>query len=102
MAIPGDRVEEEEEEEEGDIEGASSDGYWTPPDFVPASDLPPPPFVEKTRKRWKTREAFYKGYGVVYLPGDITQINCIYYRHSSSRVVLDALLRFKQLARRVH
>ena len=35
---PGDRVEEEEE----DIEGTSSDGYCTPPpDFVPASDLPP-------------------------------------------------------------
>ena len=35
MDIPGDMV-----EEEGDIEGDSSDGYWTPPpDFVPASDL---------------------------------------------------------------
>ena len=35
---PGDRVEEEEE----DIEGTSPDGYCTPPpDFVPASDLPP-------------------------------------------------------------
>ena len=42
-----------------------------PPDFVPASDLSPPPFVGKTRKRRKIREAFYKGYGVVYLPGDI-------------------------------
>ena len=37
MAIPGDRV----EEEEGDIEGVSSDGYRTPPDFVPASDFSP-------------------------------------------------------------
>ena len=36
--------------------------------FVPASDLSPPPFVGKTRKRRKTRETFYKGYEVVYLP----------------------------------
>ena len=72
MAIPGDRV-EDEVIEEGDIEGAISDSYWTPPpDFVPASDLPPPPFVGKTRKKRKTREVFYRGYGVVYLPGDIT------------------------------
>ena len=42
MAIPGDRV---EKEEEGDIEGVSSDCYRTPPDFVPASDFSPPPFV---------------------------------------------------------
>ena len=67
MAIPGDRV----EEEVGDIEGVSSEVYRTPPDFVPASDFLPPHFVGKTRKRRKTREAFYKGYGVVYLPGDI-------------------------------
>ena len=67
MAIPGDRV----EEEDGDIEGVRSDGYRTPPDFVPASDFSPPTFVGKTRKRRKTRKAFYKGYVVVYLPGDI-------------------------------
>ena len=65
MDIPGDRV----EEEEWDIEGVSSDGYRTPPDFVPASDFSSPPFVGKTGKRRKTREAFYNGYGVVYLPG---------------------------------
>ena len=63
----GDRV----QEEEGDIEGVSLDSYRTPPDFVPASDFSPPPFVGKTTKRRKTREAFYNGYGVVYLPGDI-------------------------------
>ena len=67
MATPGDRV----QEVVGDIEGVSSDGYRTPPDFVPASDFSPPTFVVKTRKRRKTREAFYKGYGVVHLPGDI-------------------------------
>ena len=80
MAIPGDSAGKE------DVEGASSDGYSIPPDFMPT--LSPPPFTGKTRKKRKTREAFYKGYGVVYLPGDIKglQINCIYYRQSSSRV----------------
>ena len=42
MAIPGDSV----EEEEGYIEGVSTDGYRTPPDFVPTSDVSPP-FIEK-------------------------------------------------------
>ena len=37
MDIPGDRV----EEEEGDIEGTSSDGYWTSP--------PPPPLISCPR-----------------------------------------------------
>ena len=69
MVIPGDRV--GEEEVEGDIEGVSSDGYRTPPlDLLLAFDLSLPPFVGKTRKRRKTRETFYKGHGVVYLPGD--------------------------------
>ena len=67
MAIPGDSV---EEEEEGDVEDGSSDGYRTPPDFMPTSGVLPPPFTGKSRKKRKTREAFYKGYGVVYLPGD--------------------------------
>ena len=68
LAIPRYRV----EEEEGDIEGVSSDGYMIPPDFVPVSDFHPfHPFLGKTRKKRKTREAFYKGYGVVFLPGDI-------------------------------
>ena len=49
MAIPGHRV----EEEEGDTGGVTSDGYRTPPDFVPASG--------KTRTSRRTREAFYKG-----------------------------------------
>ena len=64
MAIPGDSAGEE------DVEGASSDGYRTPPDFIPTL-LSPPPFTGKTRKKRRSREAFYKRYGVVYLPGDI-------------------------------
>ena len=77
MAIPGDSVGEE------DVEGGSLDGYWTPPSFMPT--LSPPPFTGKTRKKRKTREAFYKGYGVVHLPGD-NRSNCIYYRQSSLQV----------------
>ena len=50
MVIPGDMVEEEDEES---TEGISSDGY---------------------RKKKKTREPFSKGYGVVYLPGDINEL----------------------------
>ena len=37
MAIPGDSVGEE------DVDGVSSDGYRTPPDFMPT--LSPPPFA---------------------------------------------------------
>ena len=66
MAIKGYSVGEE------DVAGASSDGYRTPPDFMSTSANPPPPFLGKTRKRRKTREPFYKGYGVVYLPRDIS------------------------------
>ena len=108
MAIPGDRV----EEEEGEIEGASADGYRTPPDFVPASDCSPPRFAGKPRKRRKTREAFYKGYGVVYLPGDLMGLTDELHKLSAEFFagnttvmnelvhVLDALLRLKQLTRR--
>ena len=106
MAISGDRVKEEED----DIEGTSSYGYWTPPpDFVPVSDLQPLTFVGKNRKRRKTREAFYKGYGVVYLPGDIKGLTDKLHLLSAEFLagnttvrnelvhVLDALLRVKQL-----
>ena len=108
MAIPGDRL----REEEGVIEGVSSDGYRTPPDFVPASDFSPPPFVGKTRTRRKTREAFYKVYGVVYLPGDIKGLtdklhllSAEYFAGNTTvrnelGYVLDAMLKVKQLTRR--
>ena len=51
MAIPGDRV----EEEEGISKVLVQTVIGHSPDFIPG----------KTRKRRKTREAFYKGYGVV-------------------------------------
>ena len=64
MVIPGDTVDEEDGEES--TEDASSDDYRTP---TPVGT--PPPSGGKARKRRKTRKPFYKGYGVVYLPGDI-------------------------------
>ena len=108
MAIPGDRV----EEQRGGIEGVSSEGYWTPPDFEPASGVSPPPFTGKTRKKRKTREVLYKGYGVVHLPGDIKGLTDKLHLLSAEFFagnttvrnelvhVLDALLRLKQLTRR--
>ena len=66
MVIPGDMIEEEEDEES--TEGTSSDGYRTP---SPGISHTPPPSGGKARKKGKTREPFYKVYGVVYLPGDI-------------------------------
>ena len=104
MAIPGDSVGEE------DVEG--SDGYRTPPDFMPTSGTSPPPFTGKTRKRRKTREPFYKAYRVVYLPGDIRRLTDklhlllaeFFSGYTTVRnelvYVLDALLRLKQLTRR--
>ena len=68
--------------------------------------------LEKTRKRRKTREAFYKGYGGVYLPGDIMGLTNKFHLLSAEFFagnttvrnelvhVLDALLRLKQLTRR--
>ena len=77
-----------------------------------SSGLSPPPFVGKTRKRRKTREAFYKGYGVVYLRGDIKGLTDklhllsakFFARNTTVRNelvhVLDAMVRLKQLTRR--
>ena len=86
MAIPGDSVGEE------DVEGASSDGYRTPPDFMPTL-ITTPPFTGKTRKRRKTREAFYKGYGVVYLPGEIKgPTDKLHILHWSTHILVPAML----------
>ena len=69
MVISGDMVEEVDEDEES-TEGVRSDCYRTPSTSVVTS----PPSIGKTRKRRKTREPFYKWYGVVYLPEDIKGI----------------------------
>ena len=112
MAIPGDIV--GEEEEEGVTEGVNSHVYRTPPpDFVFASDPSLPPFIGgKTRKSRKTRKVFYKGYGVVYRPGDIKGLTDKLHLLSAEFFagnttvrnelvdVLGALMRLKQLTRR--
>ena len=105
MVRPGDMIEEEEDDD--GIEGASSDGYRAPTPVVT-----PPPSRGKARKRRKTREPFYKGYGVVYLPEDIKGLTdklhllLADFLGGNTTVrnevvyVLDALLRLKQLTRR--
>ena len=60
MVIPTDMIEEEEDEES--TEGTSSDGYRTP---LPGISPTPPPSGGNARKKRKTREPFYNGYGVV-------------------------------------
>ena len=69
LVISGDMVEEEDEKS---TEGVSSGGYRTPPpEYMSTPVVTSPPSAGITRKRRKVREPFYKGYGVVYLPGDI-------------------------------
>ena len=87
------------------------DGYRTPSDFM-SKTVSPPPFIGKTRKKRKTREAFYEGYGVMYLPGDVKGLTDKLHLLSDEFFagnttvrnelvqVLDALLRLKQLTRR--
>ena len=98
-----------EEEDEESTEGASSDGYRRP---SPGISPTPPPSGGKARKKRKTREPFYKGYGVVYLLGDINgladklHLFLAEFPAGNTTVrnelvyVLDALLRLKQLTRR--
>ena len=81
MVIPGDMV------EEGEDEGVSADDSSRTPSpkeeymFEPARArsseeyvfrplTTPPPSTGKTKRKRKLKEPFYKGYGVVYLPGD--------------------------------
>ena len=54
MAIPGDSVGEE------DVEGASSDGYRTTPDFMPTL-LSPSPFTGKLERRGRPDKYSIKG-----------------------------------------
>ena len=106
MVIPGDMV-------EGGDEGVSSDGYRTlSPGVISTPVITPPPSGGKSRKRRKTREPFYKGYGVVYLPGDIKgltdKLHLLLAEFITGNTtvrnelvyVLGALLRLKQLTRR--
>ena len=80
-----------------------------------ARSVPPSPAYNRshgTAKKPKNRDPFYKGYGVVYLPGDINGLTrklhllAAEFLEGNTTVsyellhVLDALLRLKQLARK--
>ena len=93
MVIPGDMVEEEGVSSDGYRRpspkeymfkplaisppvGWGGGGGWggrtpSPEEYVFRPLATPPPNAGKTRKRRKTKEPFYKGYGEVYLPGDV-------------------------------
>ena len=82
---------------------ARSDGYRTPPDFMPTVS---PPLL--SQEKLERRGAFYKGYGVVYLPVDIKgltdKLHLLEEFLAGNTTVLnelvhmlDALLRLKQL-----
>ena len=72
----------------------------------------PGPSAGKARKKRKTKEPFYKGYGVVYHPGDIKGLTDKLHLllaellagsttvRNEPVYVLDALLRLKQFTRR--
>ena len=83
----------------------------------PVYSIPPPPLPLHTRsqgkaKKRKNREPFYKGYGIVYLPGDIYGLTkklhllAAEFFGGNTTVrnklvhVLDTLLRLKQLTRK--
>ena len=109
MAIPGERRAEEERSEDTDDTDTVSIGG------IGESDIPPSPAHTRSygkAKKTKDRESFYKGYGVVYLPGDINVLTkklhllAAEFFAGNTTVrnvlvpVLDALLRLKQLTRK--
>ena len=84
MVVPGETIEEEESEESKDAASTASESSTgsLEPDFtvvkpsasgvkVEFSMLPLHTRSYGTAKKEKDREPFYKGEGVVYLPGDI-------------------------------
>ena len=125
MVIPGDVVEEGDVNTD-DSRTPSPAEYMlkplaapllrrTPPapeDYMFRSLAVPGPSAGKARKKRKTKEPFYKGYGVVYLPGGIKgltdKLHLLLAEFLASNTtfrnelvyLLDALLRLKQLTRR--
>ena len=79
MVIPGERIEEEGSEETNDTDTASIGDIGESSDISSnisspgASDISSPAHSRSygKAKMTKDREPFYKGYGVVYLPGDL-------------------------------
>ena len=127
MVIPGERIAEGESEDTDDTDSVepypspasteyfdiSTVDYNTPPPGIESPDpsISSPRTYGKAKKK-KDREPFYKGYGVVYLPGDINGLSKnlhllaaeFFVGNTSVRNVLvhvlDALLRLKQLTRK--
>ena len=128
MAIPpGERI--KEEDTEGTDDSNSVESYpditsigdidrGAPGMLTSDSDIPSPaPSPARTRshgkaKKTKDSEPIYKGYGVVYLPGDINGLTKKFHLLAATFFagnttvrnelvhVLDALLRLKQLTRK--
>ena len=89
MVIPGERIVEVESEDTDDTDtasiGDSGESFdISSPGILPSdsvilsqgSSIPSPAHTRSYGKAKKTkdRETFYKGYGVVYLPGDIKRL----------------------------
>ena len=127
MTIPGERITEEESEETDDTDSAGSypdiasigdigrTAHCILSPDIPGPSVPSPAHTRSYGKAKKTkndREPFYKGYGVVYLPGDINGLakelhllaSEFFAGNTSVRnefvLVLGALLRLKQLTRK--
>ena len=123
MVIPGERIAEVGESEYTDYTGDIGESYDILSSDISSHDsgiaLPGPsiPSPAHTRsygiaKETKDREPFYKGYGVVYLPGEIyglvTKLHLLAaeFLAGNNTVrnelvhVLDAFLRLKQLTRK--
>ena len=130
MVIPGERIAEGKSEDTddtdnvesypdiasiGDIIGRTAPGILKSDSDISSPGMPPSPVHTRSHekaKKTKDREPFYKGYGVVYLPGDINGLTKklhllaagFFAGNTTVRNelvhVLDALLRFKQLTRK--
>ena len=87
MVVPGEKIVEEESDDSEDTDiasigdiGESSSSMLSSDSSIQSSDIPPSPPHTRSHGKAKTtkdREHFYKGYkgeGVVYLPGYITEI----------------------------
>ena len=118
MVIPGERIAAEEGSEDTDDTGTASIGDIGESANILSSgtsDIPPSPAHTRSygkAKKTKDRETSNKGYGVVYLPGDISGLTkklhslAAEFFAGNTTVrndlvhVLDALLILKQLTRK--
>ena len=115
MTVPGESIPEEESEDTDgtDIDSMGDINESSPAILSPAI-MSPDPSPAHTRPHGKARKtkfrgAPYKGYkgeGVVYLPGDIKglakKLQLLAAERNELVHVLDALLRLKQLTRKVY